>query len=246
MGNDSMRHLYASLAALALAGTANAQTLVHDYEFDGSAVTDSVGGVNGTLYGGATVSGGYLHLDGSDDFVQLDGAIFPYAPTNDFSLYFAFTGHNPQYNYTEVVSQDGGSFYVGQDPGGNIRVGDGAGSIGVAFPGGSGPHGFLLTSTTGGTNLYIDGALAWSGGGYVSSYPYGGSVTRFGRQYGGWAEYFQGDIDTVRVFDGVATWAQASGSVGNVPEPASWALMLGGFGLTGLGLRATRRKRAFA
>jgi hypothetical protein len=229
-----------------LANAASAADLVHDYEFNGSGVTDSVGGVDGALFGDASVSGGYLHLDGDGDYAQLDGAIFPYAPSNDFSLYFAFTGHNPQGNYTEIVSQDGGSFYVGQDPGGNIRVGDGALSTGVAFPSGSGPHGMLLTSSAAGTHLYIDGTDVWDAMGYVSSYPNPGSVTRFGRQYGPHGEFFQADIDSIRVFNGVATYAEASQSVGGVPEPASWAMLVGGFGLIGAALRSTRRKRAFA
>jgi hypothetical protein len=237
--------LLVACAAFAFAGTAHAQTLIHDYEFNGSGVTDSVGGVNGTLFGDATVSGGYLHLDGDGDYAQLDGAIFPSAGT-DFSVYFAYTGHNAQPGtYTEVVSQDGGSFYIGTDPGGNIRVSDAFG-VGTAFPTG-GDHAFLMTnSTINGTRLYIDGSLVFSSGGTVASSPYGGSIARFGRQYGGWGEYFQGGIDAVRVFDGVASWEQASANVGAVPEPASWTLMLGGFGLAGLSLRGTRRKRAFA
>jgi hypothetical protein len=233
-----------SLAALAFAGAANAQTLIHDYEFDGTGVVDSVGGVNGTLFGDATVSGGALWLDGDGDYAQLAGAIFPGSNT-DFSVYFAYKGHNAQPGtYTEVVSQDGGSFYIGSDPGGNIRVSD---NFGVASPFPTGDHAFLMTnSTVDGTRLYIDGSLVFSSGVVVASNPYGGSVARFGRQYGGWGEYFQGGIDAVRVFDGIASWDQASGAVGDVPEPASWALMLGGFGLAGLSLRGTRRKRAFA
>ncbi|HMI18248.1 MAG TPA: PEPxxWA-CTERM sorting domain-containing protein [Sphingomonas sp.] len=233
-------------AAFLLANAASAADLVHDYEFNGSSVTDSVGGINGALFGDASVSGGYLHLDGDGDYAQLDSAIFPYAPTTDFSLYFAFTGHNPQFNYTEVVSQDGGSFYVGQDPGGNVRVGDGAGSIPVAFPSGSGPHDFLLTSSASGSHLYIDGTLVWNGVGYTSSYPNPGSVTRFGRQYGPHSEFFQGDIDAIRLYDGIATYAEASGVRAAVPEPAGWAMMLGGFGLIGGLMRHARRNLRFA
>lgn len=236
--------LLAPLAALALAGAADAQTLIHDYEFDGSGVTDSVGGVDGTLFGDASVSGGTLWLDGDGDYAQLAGAIFPFSGT-DFSVYFAYKGHNAQPGtYTEVVSQDGGSFYIGSDPGGNIRVSD---AFGVGSPFLTGDHAFLMTnSTVNGTRLYIDGSLVFSSGGVVASNPYPGSLARFGRQYGGWSEYFQGGIDAVRVFDGVATWEQASADVSGVPEPASWALMLGGFGLAGVSLRATRRKRVFA
>jgi hypothetical protein len=37
-----------------------------------------------------------------------------------------------------------------------------------------------------------------------------------------------------------------SNQVSDVPEPASWAMMLGGFGLTGVSLRSRRRKQATA
>lgn len=236
------------LCAAALAGLlsvpAAAAGLIHDYEFNGNAVIDSVGGVNGTLYGDAEVSGGALWLDGDGDYAQLSGAIFPSAAT-DFSVYFSYLGHNAQPGiYTEVVSQDGGSFYIGSDPSGNIRVSDAFG-VGSAFP--TGAHDFLMTNSTGtGTRLYIDGSLVFSSAGTVASYPGPGSVARFGRQYGGWSEFFQGGIDSVRVFEGVATYAEASATPGAVPEPASWAMMLGGFGLAGMSLRSARRKRAFA
>jgi len=225
--------------------SASAATLVHDYEFNGNGVTDAAGGVDGALFGDATVSGGYLHLDGDGDYAQLNAPIFPYAPTNDFSVYFAYSGHPAQPGiYTEVVSQDGGNFYVGSDPSGNIRIGDGYLSVPVAFP--IGAHAFLVTSSTvSGTRLYIDGTLAFSGAGVVSSSPGGGSVTRFGRQFGPHAEFFHGDIDAIRMFTGVATYAEAAGA-GGVPEPASWAMMLTGFGLAGMAMRRTRAKLRFA
>ncbi len=225
--------------------SASAATLVHDYEFNGSGVTDSAGSVDGALFGDAAVSGGYLHLDGDGDYAQLSTPIFPYAPTNDFSIYFAYSGHTAQPGiYTEVVSQDGGNFYVGSDPAGNIRLGDGYGSIPVVFP--LGAHAFLVTSSAvNGTRLYIDGTLAFSGAGVMSSYPWGGSATRFGRQFGPHAEFFRGDIDAIRMFTGVATYAEAAG-IGGVPEPASWAMMLAGFGLAGMAMRRTRGKLRFA
>jgi PEP-CTERM motif len=40
------------------------------------------------------------------------------------------------------------------------------------------------------------------------------------------------------------TWRLASLRTGGVPEPATWALMIGGFGLAGMHLRARRRKTA--
>jgi hypothetical protein len=55
------------LTFVALAtGVSHAQ-MVHRYSFNGSDASDSIGGANGTLVGNATVSGGQLHLDQSDD-----------------------------------------------------------------------------------------------------------------------------------------------------------------------------------
>jgi hypothetical protein len=229
------------LAALLTSGvgaSAHAATLTHAYEFNsGLTAIDSVGSVNGTLFGDASISGGYLHLDGDGDYVEL-ASIFP-SSSIDFSVFFTFAGHNAQGNYTEVVSQEGGHFYIGQDPGGTIRLSDAFLNTGVAFPTG-GTHSFLLTNSGSGTQLFIDGASVFTSAGNVGSS--GTGTARFGRQFGGYSEWFQGNIDTIRVFDGVATYAEAS-SIGNVPEPAAWALMIGGFGAVGA---ASRRRRAVA
>jgi len=227
-------------------GAANAATLTHAYEFDGSAVVDSVGGVNGTLYGDASVSGGYLHLDGNGDYVEL-GPIFPSSSTS-FSVFFSFVNHAAQPGiYTEVVSQDGGSFYLGSDPSGNIRVSDAYLGTGVAFPVDGKAHSFLLTNSASLSQLFIDGASVCSASGPVASNPGGGSVARFGRQYGPHAEYFQGNIDAILVFDGVATFAEATrGSTSPAPEPSSWLMMVGGFGLLGAAMRRRKTNIAFA
>jgi hypothetical protein len=239
--------MFITLALASWDGTANAATITHDYEFNGSAVTDSIGGVNGTLYGNASVGGGYLHLDGSGDYVEL-GAIIP-SSTTDFSLFFSFINHAAQPGtYTEVVSQDGGSFYVGSDPSGNIRVTDAYTNTGVVFPSDGNAHAFLLTNSNALSQLFIDGASVWSTAGPIASNPQIGSVARFGRQYGPHAEYFQGDIDAIRVFSGVATFAEASRSSisSAAPEPASWVMMLGGFGMLGATMRRRKASVSFA
>ena len=52
-------------------------SLTHRYSFtngDTDAV-DSVGGQNGTLEGGATISGNAVQLDGANDYVNLPGGL---------------------------------------------------------------------------------------------------------------------------------------------------------------------------
>jgi hypothetical protein len=220
------------------ASTAPAATLIHDYEFNGSGVTDSVGGVDGTLFNGASVGGGYLTLDGVDDYAEL-AAIVP-DRNSAFSVYVSFVGHTAQSSYRELVSQDGGSFYFGQNADGRFRFTDSDASAGGPyFPNDGLAHDLLLTTNgLDDSNLYLDGTLIFHKDGQLASSPTLGSLARFGRQYGGNGEYFQGSLDAVRVFSGVAGHAEA---VGAVPEPASWAMMVGGFGAIGGAMRARRR-----
>jgi hypothetical protein len=237
----------ASFAAVALAGGASAQTLIHDYEFDTASTTrfyDSVaGGTDGSLYNGASVSGGSLHLDGVNDFAQFDSLVFP-AGNTAFSVFFTFENHTVDAGYyAEVVSQDGGSFYIGQI-GSGTRVSDAHGSTSTPFPMDGGRYSYLLTNDGSTATLSINGVQVWSDTA-VSSTASGGSAY-IGRQYSCcYGEFFQGDIDNLRIFSGVTSWEQAS-NIGGVPEPASWAMMLAGFGLAGASMRAARRKHAFA
>jgi hypothetical protein len=236
--------LFASASAL-IASTSQAATLVHDYEFAADSTTtfyDSVGSVNGTLNNGATVSGGYLLLDGSNDYGKFDSLVFPTGGTS-FSLFFSFTDHTNQGTYAEVVSQDGGSFYIGQDPSNHFRVSDSNLSTSAVFPSDGATHGVLLTNNGVNSRVYVDGALVFTGS-PVASTASGGSAY-VGKQYSCCGEYFQGSIDAIRIYSGIASYAEAS-TAPAVPEPASWAMMIGGFGMTGAAMRRTRAKLRFA
>lgn len=57
------------LALIATVGSAPAG-LVHQWTFNDGTANDSVGTNHGTLYNGATVSGGQLHLDGVNDYFR--------------------------------------------------------------------------------------------------------------------------------------------------------------------------------
>lgn len=97
---------------------------------------------------------------------------------------------------------------------------------------------FLYDPTAGDLLLEIDHAADPNSEYYAddyirSSYSYDNTLSQRAYRYGGdWADAAGYAIDTR---------FGVSGASGAVPEPASWALMLGGFGLVGGALRSRRR-----
>jgi hypothetical protein len=242
--------LAAAVVGLGFAPAALAASLVHAYDFNGSAVVDSVGGANGTLVNGATVSGGVLHLDGIDDYVQFSDYLVPAntaGNVNAYSVYVRVQGVPAVDRYTEIISQgvSGSSgFYIGTEAPGEFRLGDTFGGIGIDYPSGPEFHDLLLTVGDGtGTRFYLDGTQVFSSATEVRVLTESNFFTRFGQQYdlpggGQYNEFFHGQLDTVRIFSGVATLADLNPTPG-IPEPQAWALMILGFG--GVGAMARRR-----
>ncbi len=231
----------AAVAAVFLAGQAAAATLTHAYDFSTSVsgqVLDSVGGANGTLANGATVSGGKLQLNGANDSVDFGTYLLPLS-SNSFSVYLRVQGTPNLGGHTEIISQNatGQGFYIGTAPGGTFRFGDANLSTSVLFPGGEAFHDILLTSGGGATNVSIDGLHVFTGNQITIGST--GDYTRLGRQFSPFSENFDGQIDTLKIFSGVATEADLRDST--VPEPASWALMILGMGGIGATLRRLRR-----
>lgn len=60
----------------------------------------------------------------------------------------------------------------------------------------------------------------------------------------GQSEAAPGFVDYIQIYDTALTAAEVAGLPGGVPEPANWALMLVGFGLTGATIRQRRSKPA--
>lgn len=232
--------IVAAMMASGLAGAAQAATLTHSYDFNGTVVTDSTGTLDGTLNGGAILAGGSLVLDGIDDSVQLGGKALDL--TQAYSVYVRFRTSGQNKGITEFVSQGYSGqpgFYLGTY-GDDTRVTDyAAGGISSNLPQDGAWHDILFT-TGSGTTVFIDGASVFTSATNFLGSNNGGDNTRFGTQFGGYNEYFTGQIDQARFFQGVASYAEATAG-GAVPEPASWGLMLGGFGLLGAGARLRRR-----
>jgi hypothetical protein len=106
------------------------------------------------------------------------------------------------------------------------------------------------TFTANGTaDVYVDGVLAGSGGAGGHGNPDGAFYQGQSNVFGG--REFDGSLGGVAVFNTQLTGDQVDalynaafvGPPGGVPEPASWALMISGFGVAGSMLR---RRRAVA
>ncbi len=73
------------LAALGLAPGLVSAALVHQYTFEDGTSNDGIGGLNGTLNGTASVSGGQLSLDGSGT-MDLDGTTLDLAGFSNLTI----------------------------------------------------------------------------------------------------------------------------------------------------------------
>jgi hypothetical protein len=217
-----------AVAALGLAAkdpVRAAPVLIHEYTFTNGA-TDSVGSMNGTLIGGASIVGGVLNLDGVSGRVELGG----YAvPTGSFSISFRAASSGQSSGFTEIISQGSSGapgFYIGTNPGGNFRLGDLLLSTNVNYPYDGQFHDFALTSGVSGTKFYIDNSLVFSSL-TVATAPASGTATIIGTQFSGISEFFRGQIDDLRIYSGEI-------AVSQTPLPAALPLFLSGLGVMGL------------
>ena len=124
--------------------------------------------------------------------------------TLDTKALFAFEAQ-PTANYVELISQGfstGPGFYIGHDPGGNIRVTDSWMNTGDPFPSDGTFHHFAMVvdSSAATSRLYVDGTLVGSVN-FAITTTSGGGNTRFGRQFDPFGEFFNGGIDDVRIYD---------------------------------------------
>ena len=253
MGSRVMAAVAAVTVATGAWGGPASAGVIHAYDFattyasgGGTFVSDLVGSADGELLGGASVSGGALVLDGQNDFVQFASHLVPTAGA-DFSVLLRVSIDAVQSaSIVEFISQgvsNAPGFYIGTDStGAGFRLSDVYHAPNLALPSRGVFHDLFLTNGAGGFRFSIDGVEVFSAAA-VGSYTALGSHTRLGRQFDPFGEFFHGEIDTLRVFDTVVTYAEANAPLGGgaVPEPATWAMMLLGFAGLGAALRTRRR-----
>jgi hypothetical protein len=239
-----MKLLPLSLLCGALAMSANAATLIHYYPFTVD-VSDQVGTEHGTLQNGASVSGGVLNLDGTNDYASFAAHLIP--GTGSFSVLLSsrlgFAG--PVGGIMEMISQgaSGSAFYLGPN-GTGTRVGDNWPSAFTPFPSDGLWHNYAVTvdAVNDVTRLYVDGSQV----GFINieiGHGTSGTNTFLGKQYNGHSEYWNGQIDNVRIYSDLLTAGEVAAihsGASEVPEP--WTMALTGAGLIVVGL--SRKLRA--
>lgn len=233
------RSLFLALGILFLGGSVLTADLIHHYKFDTDA-SDSAGSANGTLLGGASVSGGTLNLDGSNDYVQFNSYLIPGSGNYSVALFAKWTGGSV--HLAEMISQGftgGPGFFMGTDNTGKIRLSDSWQNTGVNYPTDGALHHFALTvdASGGASYFYLDGVLKATLNSAITT-SQSTTFTRFGRQFQGWEEYYHGSLDDVRVYNNTLSAGDVANLAG-VPEPGS-ALFAGVAGLFGL-VRIRRR-----
>ena len=227
MGGFGLRVVGAALALGFLVPAAPASAaLLHQYSFNNT-TSDSVGGMNATLNGGASVSGGSLALNGTSAYAELSGYAIP---TNNFSITFDATIAAYSGGTVEMISQGSSGapgFYIGLSNG-VFRFGDSLAGSSVATPSLNVSHAYELISSSAGTQFFIDGTQVFTSA-IQATAPQSGTNTRVGAQFQTYGEYFDGTISNLSIYSGTPT----------VPEPASWALLAVGV----LALPVLRRRR---
>ena len=230
------------IVAFGSAQSSGASNLVHRYPFSVDA-SDVIGGANGQLVGGATISGGAVVLDGSSGYVNL--------PNNLVTGYTSITieawvTDNGSGNWARICdfgnSSGGEDFPLGSGTSGTqymyLTSRSGAGTLrgaytttsnsgeqSVDWPGTPLPTGVLkhVAWVSDGSahtaTLYVDGALAASVTGFaLTPASLGPTVNNWiGRSQ--WNDpLFRGSISEFRIYDGALTATEIQRSYTNGPD----------------------------
>lgn len=244
--------LLAAVISVSTPQIASAAVVV-EYKFDGNGADTSGNGLNATLFNGATYGEGKfgqaLSLDGINDYAAS-------AFTNLALSAFTFEAwiNVPTYGLNvHYISLFQGSNY--------IVLGDYANGVVSTWADGLNPVMLIGGSESTSVNDWHHIAFSWDGsiqrvyldGALVDSKATSGSLTGIynqglvvGARYSKDTQFVRGSIDNVRISDVALSSSQLgffTDGLSAVPEPATWATMLLGFGLIGAGMRYRRRHR---
>jgi hypothetical protein len=259
----------ATLAAIAPVLPASAATLVGSYGFDNNLNSSEAGGpalslidptgksgfATDTVFG---TSRTVFNFNGSNATASQGGLVFTpggLLTPNSYSVALTFKFNERNGGWRRILDASGrtsdSGFYV--NTGNNLAVFPTAGSN-VNFKSGE-YRNVVLTVDGNKVGAFIDGGASFTTVSDVMDLSKGpGSLTFFADNMfgGGQGEWSSGSIAALRIYDGVL----GAGEIADlnkipfvntaVPEPATWAMMIAGFGFVGGALRRRRLPLAFA
>lgn len=232
-------------AAFFATSSVQAATLVADYEFNGNLASSVAGAPDliainplGTNNFGTGVYnfGGASSPPGNQGGLAFDNAAGLISNTSySIALRFMFNGGDGAWRRIVDVQnrQSDDGFYV--DPSNSLDIYPVTGSPATFTTGIF--HDVLLTVDGGVVTAYLDGALQFAANTNVMNIDNPQNVVNLFVDNvvgGGQNEWSSGSIDYVKFYDGIASIN------GAVPEPATWAMMIIGFGFVGAAMRRTK------
>ncbi|QQL45260.1 LamG-like jellyroll fold domain-containing protein [Sulfuriroseicoccus oceanibius] len=192
---------------------------MHRWSFNGDA-NDSVGALDGSLQGGASLSGGRLQVNGSDSFLQLNGTLDALQGSGSLAFYLSTNqaGSNspwlaPGVTGIELAGSQADVFWGWINGSGRLCVSAGDGGVtetSIAVNDGEARH-FVITrnATTGAQQIFINGELDASGTGRTGTAGQGFSSLGRIEDNGGSPVDLVGTLDEVRVFNYPLTTTEA-------------------------------------
>jgi len=236
----------AACSALLLLATTPALAVgpAHSYSLDGT-LADALGGPSLSLVNGATLGPSGVSFAAGQG-LALTSAAFSDSNTYSIGLDFSFSSLQ---NYNRIINSNGVDaglyihnafdpvvdyYHFGAYDGGAFSVGD--------------IHHLLFTRDDNGISVYLDGSNVLNTAPFSSSVITSSTVLFFVDDQ---SENAPGFVDSICTYNSKLSASDAAalaggscvanGNGGAVPEPASWTMLVGGFGLVGA---ATRRRRS--
>ncbi len=235
--------LNVAAAVAAFVSVPASAAVIGDFRLNGN-LANSAGGALSLANNGGALSATGINF-GANQGPTISGFSSPSAYTVELSFSFdSVTGYRKILDFQNRTTDQG--FYVYQ---GTLNY------YPVAFPGivdfaSNVIANVVLTHDGTSTTGYVNGVQRWDFSGGANSLADITSVLHAFRDdfATGQGEASSGYVDYIRVYDTKLSAADVAGLTppggGAVPEPASWALMIAGFGLTGAAMRRKPQVKA--